>query len=52
MFIKTQSYINLTQENLYKGFVRLCSVSIQNSKTGINHLKIVALNLKVGHPSY
>jgi hypothetical protein len=25
MFIKTQSYTNLTQENLYKGFVRLFS---------------------------
>lgn len=47
MFIKTQSYTKLSQENLYKGFVILCSVNIRNSTTGINHLKIVTLNLKL-----
>jgi len=47
MFIKTRSYTKLTQENLYKGFVILCSVDIRNSTTGINHLKIITLNLKL-----
>jgi len=36
-----------SSDHLYKGFVSLCSVNIQNSTTGINHIKIVTLNLKL-----